>query len=79
MKEVIVGALEDGIEPCESDIVIQEERNRVKAYTEGKCIIDAANWDEMKWRVEAWMRVGSFYPNVWFMSDHGNAHLITTW
>jgi hypothetical protein len=30
------------------------------------------------WRraVVAWMREQQFYPNVWFLSDHGNAHLL---
>jgi hypothetical protein len=34
--------------------------------------------DEAMWRqIEAYMKETNFWPNVWFISDHGNAHLLT--
>lgn len=26
--------------------------------------------------LRAWMDAGNYFPNVWFISDHGNAHLL---
>lgn len=34
------------------------------------------DWDEIKAEIEAQMEEDKFYPNVWFVSDHGNPHLI---
>lgn len=34
--------------------------------------------DAKMWRlIEAHMKREKFFPNVWFISDHGNAHLMT--
>ena len=27
--------------------------------------------------LRAWMKAHNYYPDVWFISDHGNAHLLT--
>jgi hypothetical protein len=66
---------EDG-EPCEpeeEDIVTSDHMN---FYQNGKVIFELKEDDDHIEHLREWMSLNNFYPNVWFISDHGNAHLM---
>lgn len=64
--------------PEEDDITTTNHR---EFYQSGKLLLrlneaEAAD-DRMIWfRLDQAMRESNFFPNVWFVSDHGNAHLM---
>lgn len=60
---------EEPQEPGEEDITCDDPAGPF--YYLGKKI--AENVTELK----AWMQENNYWPDVWFVSDHGNAHLIT--
>jgi hypothetical protein len=53
-------------EPTEDDITTDDHEH---FYSSGKKIADSPK------EAKAWMKKHNYYPNVWFISDHGNAHL----
>lgn len=68
-------------EPSEGDITTD---NYIDWFCEGKKILTtikpntpytecADDWRERLWD---WMERAGWWPNVWFVSDHGNAHLV---
>lgn len=58
-------------EPVEGDYVITDEG--VGIVGEG-FISDAVEWDDISEAIRADMEASNFYPDVWIISDHGNAH-----
>jgi hypothetical protein len=56
-------------EPEEGDIVTTDHEHW---YQDGKLVVTGDEND-----VREYMDDERFWPNVWFISDHGNAHLIT--
>jgi len=67
----------DPTEPDEDagDIVIGQDDT--SAYQYGKCIVRVDEPDELRPAIKAHMEAAEFWPNVWTVSDHGNACLIT--
>jgi hypothetical protein len=53
-------------EPQEDDITTDDHET---FYSSGKKIADSPA------EAKAWMKKHGYFPNVWFISDHGNAHL----
>lgn len=62
---------EEDIGPDEEDIVINDKN---EASYSGKLI---ASGENVRTLVRAWMDSNQWWPNVWFISDHGNPHLVT--
>lgn len=60
-------------EPEDDDYIIQDDG----VYQSGKLITDATEWEDCRDAIKAHMDSEQFYPNVWILSDHGNAHLTT--
>jgi hypothetical protein len=60
--------------PEEGDYTTDDKRT---FYQYGKLVVEAG--DEQDWRdiVGEHMDAHQFWPNVWFISDHGNAHLLS--
>lgn len=60
-------------EPQEGDIVTSDHR---RFYSDGKLIVivDADDWMPA---VGAWCKANQYFPNVFFISDHGNSVLIS--
>ncbi len=61
-------------EPEEEDITTADHR---RFYQSGKLILALEESDDMWAALHAHMQHTKFFPNVWFISDHGNAHLMT--
>lgn len=63
-------------EPEEGDYTTSDHRH---FYQYGKRVLTApagAEWDVVVMLLMEHMEAQSFFPNVWFISDHGNPHLI---
>ena len=63
-------------EPEEGDYTTEDHRH---FYQFGKLVVTVPDDDGYDWRVfvSEHMEQEEYYPNVWFISDHGNAHLLT--
>ncbi len=65
-------------EPSEDDITTKDH---VTFYVNGKALpLDLtrdSTTDDMWKALRGYMAATQFFPNVWFISDHGNAHLMT--
>lgn len=67
--------------PTESDICIYESNGSpalqaLQAFSESKRIASANTWDDLEESLRIWMNLNMYYSDVYFISDHGNAHLI---
>lgn len=61
-------------EPDEADLVTDDH---VHFYASGKLELTVpadASTRQMWAEIDAWVGREQWYPNVWFVSDHGNAH-----
>ena len=56
-------------EPLEGDITTEDHEHW---YSYGKLVVEGDEHD-----VRAYMEKSKFWPDVWWISDHGNAHRIT--
>jgi hypothetical protein len=65
-------AREEPIVPDDEDLVTE---NHKTVYSAGKLVLTTTPEHFIR-DVNRWMEKNGFYPNVWFISDHGNAHLI---
>jgi len=67
---------EEGVpdEPDEEDLTTEDH---IHFYSAGELVVTLEEGDDMWGALEEWMGKNHFYPNVWFISDHGNAHLMT--
>lgn len=65
-------------EPEEGDWVTYDHSNFYEYGTNRRVLyVDPdATTKEMWGRIRLKMNADSFFPNVWFVSDHGNAHLM---
>lgn len=61
-------------EPDEDEITTEDHRH---FYCFRRCIVTVGDDDEWQAAVKAWMEKEQYWPNVWFISDHGNAHLLS--
>lgn len=68
-------------EPSEGDLITYDH---VKFYQYGKGVLIARpcnhsrSCDCLNRQIRRYMRESKWYPNVWFISDHGNAILMDT-
>jgi hypothetical protein len=60
-------------EPEEGDYITEDHE---KFYQYGKFVLTVDEDDDYKKCIREHMEENKFYPSVWFISDHGNAHLI---
>jgi hypothetical protein len=59
----------------QDDDITTEDGNTF--YQSGELVVDATD-DDSPWpALEAYMNGQQYWPNVWFVSDHGNAHIMT--
>jgi hypothetical protein len=65
--------------PEEDDITTVDHHT---FYQYGKLWLETPEdweWEETAKAIQAQMEKDRFFPNCWWISDHGNAHLITDW
>jgi hypothetical protein len=69
---------EDFDEPEEGDLVTEDHRRffEVGFQHKGPRVVVPED-DDWRPHVRAYMDRQKFWPNVWWISDHGNAHLLT--
>jgi hypothetical protein len=60
-------------EPAEGDYTTEDHRT---FYQYGKRVVVVAEGEDWCKAVAAHSAANNFFPDVWFISDHGNAHLI---
>jgi len=70
--------MDEDFAPEEGDLTTSDH---IHFYQDGRHVLtirggaDAS--ETSMWRqLDAYMKRSNFYPNVWFISDHGNAHLL---
>lgn len=73
---------EDEDEPQEDDVVFDDSERGpgINFYQSGKPwlhVRDDEDWDDIYDKIRRKMEREGFYPNLWHISDHGNAHLVT--
>jgi hypothetical protein len=76
---LIKTAFDEPDEPEEEDLVMEDARGggvSVSLYGH-KHLETLDDRDEAEKFIKQYMRHHNWYPNVWFISDHGNAHLVT--
>jgi len=64
-------------EPQEEDIFFGDERGKTIVSCSGKVIGTFHEEEEARAFIKRWMEKEKYWPNVWFVSDHGNMHLVT--
>jgi hypothetical protein len=60
-------------EPSEDDVATGDHR---RFYQYGKLVLSIGEDDDHVAALNAWMERKQFWPDAWFISDHGNAHRI---
>ena len=60
--------------PEEEDITTEDYE---RFYYLGRLIVDIDEGEDWRAAVGAWCKANGYFPNVWCISDHGNAHLIS--
>jgi len=63
-------------EPGEDDITTEDDRN---FYQYGKLVFTLSEDEDVNKGIADRLDQIKFWPDVWFISDHGNAHLIHYW
>jgi len=63
-------------EPEEGDIVTEDHQ---RFFQDGKLILTVAEGESWASAVKTHMDHERFWPDVWWISDHGNAHLLDTY
>jgi hypothetical protein len=61
-------------EPREDDLVTYDHLKFFTGY--GKVVLTIGEDDDMEVALSDWMDAQQFWPEVWFISDHGNARRI---
>lgn len=60
--------------PGEGDITTEDQNT---FYQDGRLILQVDGNDDWRPKLREYMDSQNFWPNVWQISDHGNAHLLT--
>ena len=71
---------EEELTPDDEDIFISDTGplgSITMAYYCHQEIARGINRGDVEIDVKNWMDENAYWPNVWFISDHGNVHLIT--
>lgn len=63
-------------QPDDEDCVIQSDGFKYSVNCGSEFINDFENMDDALTAVKEWKVENNFYPDTWFISDHGNASLI---
>lgn len=71
--EVIETYDEEPQEPEEGDLITYDHR---EIYQDGRLVLETTP-ETFERDVRAFMDREQFWPDVWFISDHGNAHLLS--
>lgn len=58
------------------DHITFTQYNYPKAWQRRLVVPDGKRWEDV---LAARMKEEGLFPNVWFISDHGNPHLLTDW
>jgi hypothetical protein len=61
-------------EAPEEDAITTEDHRTFRQY--GKVILTVGEGENHWAALDAWMEANGHFPDVWFISDHGNAHLM---
>ena len=64
------GPMEDDLHTSDHETFYQHGRVAFK-------VLRDATTAQMWRAIDRWMASQKFYPNVWFISDHGNAYIMT--
>ncbi len=76
--EHIEAKMEELAGPRDEDICISSNGFKYSVgIVNGEFIGEFGPYDDAENAVKNWMRENNFFPNVWSISDHGNALLIT--
>lgn len=68
---------DEPMEPEQDDIYIRSNGFEYNVSAEGRHIGTFGDIDDAEYEVQRWMDQHGFYPNVWFVDDHGGIELHT--
>ena len=63
------------LEPDDEDITTADHQHFF--YLGRQIVACGPDGDDWRSAVTAWCDANNYYPNIWFISDHGNAHLLS--
>lgn len=63
-------------EPEEEDIFFGDERGKTVVSYAGKVLDIFDDEEDARKFIKEWMNTSNYWPNVWFVSDHGDFNLI---
>jgi hypothetical protein len=68
---------DDGGMDAESEEGDYVTEDHVHFYQDGRLAVSVPEGDSIRRALKDHMGEAGYFPNVWFLSDHGNPHLIT--
>jgi hypothetical protein len=65
-------------EPEEEDLITSDHRHffYIGSFHRG-AVVSVPEGEDWRPHILAFMQTEQFYPNVWFISDHGNSHILS--
>lgn len=62
--------------PEYEDMVIEDARGGYTVTCEGKLIDTCVEWDDALEAARRWMKRQGYYPDLYYINDHGNVDLL---
>jgi hypothetical protein len=76
--DCLYGDLGEPDEPQEEDLVTDDHRQFFRfGMSDCRPVVQVPEAEDWRIHVKAYMNRTMYWPNVWFISDHGNAHLLS--
>ena len=76
--DCLYGDLGEPHEPQEEDLVTDDHQRFFRfGMSNRKPVVQVPEDEDWREHVKAYMDRTMYWPNVWFISDHGNAHLLS--
>ena len=76
--DCLYGELDEPDEPQEEDLVTDDHQRFFRfGMSDRRPVVQVPEDEDWRIHVKAYMNRTMYWPNVWFISDHGNAHLLS--
>ena len=75
--EIEFEEIEEPEEPQEEDLFTEDHREFYEVGGDRRPVVSVEEDEDWEDEVKAFMNGQNYFRNVWFISDHGNAHLMT--
>ena len=76
--DCLYGDLGEPDEPQEEDLVTDDHQRFFRfGMSDRRPVVQVPENEDWRIHVKVYMDRTMYWPNVWFISDHGNAHLLS--